>query len=415
MVELRGWMMNKIEKFTPLDKASYGYLTGLIDELCPDGVEFRALGEVCLSINAGGDLPENYQKAQKVPTKKFPYPIYSNGSDEKALYGYTDNYKVDDEAVTISARGTIGYHTVRLAKFTPIVRLITLISNIEIITSKFLNYALDITKIGHSGGSIPQLTVPNVKKIKIPIPPLTIQKEIVKILDNFTQLEAELKAELEARKKQYEHYRETLLSFDDGVEFRTLGEVDKVSMCKRIFKNQTSAVGQIPFYKIGTFGKMPNAFISQEIFNDYRKKYSFPKEGDVLLSASGTIGRRVIYDGEPAYFQDSNIIWIDNDESKVLNKFLYYFYSIVTWQTEGGTIKRLYNDNLKKIKIPIPPLTEQKRIVAILDKFDALVNDISVGLPAEITARRKQYEYYRNQLLTFTPLDSFASNGVNSR
>ena len=143
--------MNKIEKFTPLDKASYGYLTGLIDELCPDGVEFLALGEVCLSINAGGDLPENYQKVQKVPTKEFPYPIYSNGSDEKALYGYTDNYKVDDEAVTISARGTIGYHTVRSAKFTPIVRLITLIPNIEIITSKFLNYVLDITEIAPNG------------------------------------------------------------------------------------------------------------------------------------------------------------------------------------------------------------------------------------------------------------------------
>ena len=191
----------------------------------------------------------------------------------------------------------------------------------------------------------------------------------------------------------------------EGVEFRALGEIGKVSMCKRIFKNQTTSTGQIPFYKIGTFGKTANAFIPHDVFADYRKKFSFPKKGDVLLSASGTIGRRVIYDGEPAYFQDSNIIWIDNDESKVLNKFLYYFYSIVTWQTEGGTIKRLYNDNLKKIKIPIPPLTEQKRIVTILDKFDALVNDISTGLPAEITARRKQYEYYRNQLLTFTPIN----------
>ena len=119
------------------------------------------------------------------------------------------------------------------------------------------------------------------------------------------------------------------------------------------------------------------------------------------MSASGTIGRRVIYDGKLAYFQDSNIIWIDNDESQVLNKFLYYLYSIITWQTEGGTIKRLYNNNLKKVKIPIPSLSEQKRIVAILDKFDALVNDISIGLPAELKARRKQYEYYRNKLLTF--------------
>jgi len=182
-----------------------------------------------------------------------------------------------------------------------------------------------------------------------------------------------------------------------GVKFKALGEVGKVSMCKRIFKNQTSTTGQIPFYKIGTFGNTPNAFISQKIFDEYRRKFSFPKKGDVLLSASGTIGRRVIYDGEPAYFQDSNIIWIDNDESKVLNMFLFYLYTIVKWQTEGGTIKRLYNDNLKKIQIPIPPLTIQKEIVKILDNFTQL----EAELEAELTARKKQYEHYREELLSF--------------
>jgi type I restriction enzyme, S subunit len=133
--------MNKIEE--------------LIAQLCPDGVEFRELGEVCLSISAGGDLPKNYIKGQKFPTVEFPYPIYSNGTENNALYGYSDNYRIDSEAVTISARGTIGYHTVRKSKFTPIVRLITLIPNKEIVASKFLNYALDITPIGSSVGSIP--------------------------------------------------------------------------------------------------------------------------------------------------------------------------------------------------------------------------------------------------------------------
>ena len=182
-----------------------------------DDVEFRALGEVCLSISAGGDLPKKYKKGQRKPTEEFQYPIYSNGSDEKALYGYTDNYKIDNEAVTISARGTIGYHSVRSAKFTPIVRLITLIPSIKIITVKFLNYVLDITEIGHSGGSIPQLTVPNVKKIQIPIPPLSKQKEIVAILDKFDALVNDistgLPAEITARKKQYEYYRNQLLTF----------------------------------------------------------------------------------------------------------------------------------------------------------------------------------------------------------
>ena len=188
------------------------------------------------------------------------------------------------------------------------------------------------------------------------------------------------------------------------VEWKTLGEVGKVSMCKRIFKNETSKHEEIPFFKIGTFGKTPDTFISKEKYTTYKNKFSFPKKGDVLLSASGTIGRRVIYDGKPAYFQDSNIVWIDNDEKLLLNRFLYYYYSIVDWKTDGGTIKRLYNSNLKKIRVPIPPLEEQERIVAILDKFDVLVNDISVGLPAEIEARRKQYEHYREKLLTFQEL-----------
>jgi type I restriction enzyme S subunit len=260
-------------------------------------------------------------------------------------------------------------------------------------------------KYVNAGMGNPKIMSNVMEKIKIPIPPLAIQQEIVKILDNFTELKAELEAELEARKKQYEYYRTELLTFadrqTDRVRWITLNEIGKVSMCKRIFKNETLTSGDIPFYKIGTFGKQPNSYISRKIYDEYRKKYSFPKKGDVLLSASGTIGRRVIYNGEPAYFQDSNIVWIDNDESKVSNKFLYYLYAIIEWRTEGGTIQRLYNDNLKKIQIPVPPLSEQEHIIAILDKFDALVNDISIGLPAELNARRKQYEYYRNQLLTF--------------
>jgi type I restriction enzyme S subunit len=182
-----------------------------------DRVRWATLNEICLSITAGGDLPEKYLKGQTMPTKEFPYPIYSNGSDDKALYGYTDSYKIDSEAVTISARGTIGYHAVRNAKFTPIVRLLTLIPDINTISAKYLSYALDITEIGHSGGSIPQLTVPNVKKIKIPVPPIAEQERIVAILDKFDALVNDisigLPAELNARKKQYEYYRDQLLTF----------------------------------------------------------------------------------------------------------------------------------------------------------------------------------------------------------
>lgn len=173
-------------------------------------------------------------------------------------------------------------------------------------------------------------------------------------------------------------------------------------MCKRILKSQTSNEGEIPFFKIGTFGKVPDAFISKGLYDEYREKYSYPRCGDILISAAGTIGRTVIYNGEPAYYQDSNIVWLAHDEHIALNKYLYYFYQQKPWHvSEGGTIPRLYNDNILKTKIAIPPLAEQERIVKILDKFDKLCNDLTSGLPAEIAARKKQYEYYRDKLLTF--------------
>ena len=155
----------------------------------------------------------------------------------------------------------------------------------------------------------------------------------------------------------------------------TLGGIGNVAMCKRIFKEETTATGDIPFYKIGTFGRKPDAYISSHTYSEYRAKYPFPKRGDVLISASGTIGRRVRYDGEPAYFQDSNIVWIDNDEKKVLNDYLYHFYGACEWNsTKGATISRLYNEDLRRIVIAFPEShQEQQRIVGVLDEaFDGL-------------------------------------------
>ena len=173
-------------------------------------------------------------------------------------------------------------------------------------------------------------------------------------------------------------------------------------MCKRIMKEETSANGEVPFYKIGTFGGTPDAFISQQKYDEYKSKYSFPRKGDILISAAGTIGRTVRYNGEKAYFQDSNIVWIANDESIVLNDFLYYLYQLQPWKvSDGGTIARLYNDNISSAEVDVPSISEQKRIVGLLQHFDDLCNDISEGLPAEIEARQKQYEYYRDKLLSF--------------
>jgi len=179
------------------------------------------------------------------------------------------------------------------------------------------------------------------------------------------------------------------------VEWKKLGEIGDVCMCKRIMKNQTFDKGDVPFYKIGTFGGNADAFISKDLFHEYKSRFSFPQKGEILLSASGTIGRTVVYNGEDAYFQDSNIVWISNDETQVTNAFLYYCYQIVDWKIDGGTIKRLYNYNLKNTIIPIPSLSEQNRIVGILDTFTASIDN----LKEQIAQRRKQYEYYRDQLL----------------
>jgi type I restriction enzyme S subunit len=181
-------------------------------------VEWKTLGDICSTISAGGDVPKKYSKGQITPTKEFPYPIYANATGSKGLYGYTDSYKIESDAVTISARGAkIGYHTIRAAKFTAIIRLIVLVPNETVISPKFLNYALEMTPISGTKGGIPQLTVPTVKKLSIPVPSIETQEKIVSILDKFDTLTNSkiigLPAEIEMRQKQYEYYRDLLLTF----------------------------------------------------------------------------------------------------------------------------------------------------------------------------------------------------------
>jgi type I restriction enzyme S subunit len=156
-------------------------------------------------------------------------------------------------------------------------------------------------------------------------------------------------------------------------EVKRLGDIGPVCMCKRVLKHQTSAKGDIPFYKIGTFGSKPDAYISKELYESYKSIYPFPNKGDVLISASGTIGRTVVYDGLPAYFQDSNIVWIANKEAIVLNAFLTYCYETVRWTTDDNTIPRLYNDNLRKMKIVVPSKQEQQKIADCLSSLDELI------------------------------------------
>ncbi|MGE9834845.1 restriction endonuclease subunit S [Streptococcus orisratti] len=158
--------------------------------------------------------------------------------------------------------------------------------------------------------------------------------------------------------------------YTDAWELRKLGELGTVAMCRRIFKEQTSEIGEIPFYKIGTFGGTPDAFISKELFEEYRDKYSYPTKGDILISASGSIGRTVEFLGKDEYFQDSNIVWLKHD-GKIDNIFLKQFYSIVKWSgVEGSTIKRLYNENILNTEIALPTLPEQEAIGTFFSTLD---------------------------------------------
>lgn len=156
-------------------------------------------------------------------------------------------------------------------------------------------------------------------------------------------------------------------------EQRKFGDVGSVAMCRRIFKHQTSDSGEIPFFKIGTFGGVPDAFISRELFEEFKSKYPYPEKGDILISASGSIGRTVEFTGNDEYFQDSNIVWLRHDKT-VTNSFLHHLYAVVKWAgIEGSTIKRLYNDNILKTEIMIPSVPEQIKIAAVLDRIDNLI------------------------------------------
>lgn len=183
-----------------------------------------------------------------------------------------------------------------------------------------------------------------------------------------------------------------------------LGDIGKPCMCKRVMKHQTTRYGEVPFYKIGTFGNTADAFISKKLFLEYKTKYSFPKKGDILISASGTIGRAVIYDGKPAYFQNSNIVWIDNDETLVKNDFLFYAYSNVKWNTEHTTILRLYNDNFRNTLIPLPPLNEQSAIANILSDLDRYLYALDALILKKEGVKKALRIKMLNQIL--------ASNGV---
>lgn len=169
-----------------------------------------------------------------------------------------------------------------------------------------------------------------------------------------------------------------------GGVIKRIAEIGEIRMCKRIMKHQTAPVGDVPFYKIGTFGGTADAFISREIFESFRSQYPYPRKGQVLLSAAGTIGRSVVFDGSDSYYQDSNIVWIDTDESIVNNLFLHYcFKYLVDWnqyKTSGSVISRLYNDDLRAISIPFPSVEIQTNFAQQIKELEAKITGLEVDV-----------------------------------
>lgn len=376
-----------------------------------ENVEFHALGDVCNKNSfkqiGAGELENLKVNNPKEPIKLLPSSANYDWISDREI---CKDFICKGEVITLGrARyANLKYHNGEFISSNNI-----LISAKTGILGKFLYYFIENNKEKFyvATGTYPKFDMKTFDNFKIPVPSLEVQNKIVEVLDSFSSLVRSLVRSLvlekTAREKQYKYYLNHLITNARNSRILKLGEVGEVKMCKRILKNQTTKNGEIPFYKIGTFGKNADAFISKELFENFKEKYSYPKKGDILISASGTIGRSVIFDGEPAYFQDSNIVWLSHDETKVINKFLYYFYQLNPWKaTDGGTISRLYNDNVRNTEISLPPLDEQERIIRILDSLNELANGLSAGIPKEIELRQKQYEYWRDRLLEFPSKDS---------
>ncbi|WP_040624859.1 restriction endonuclease subunit S [Moraxella macacae] len=375
-------------------------MIGFIERLLQGrAVEWKSLGEI-FDIFAGGDVPKN--AFSKIQTKEFNIPILSNGINEKSLYGWTNEAKINQPSLTISARGTIGWTSYQEKPFFPIVRLLVLTPKIEL-NIKFAYHFMKLIendyKIPKSG--IPQLTKPMIKDLKIPIPPLDVQNEIVRILDKFTALNSELIKELDLRKKQYSYYRDKLLTFGDEVEYKTLSEVAQYSK-DRINFNKVNASNHISVNNLlqDRKGKINSTTLPT---NGTLIQY---QQDDILLGNIRPYLRKIWF-ADNCGGTNGDVLVIRATYEKLLPKYLFYilsdekFFLYNIKNSKGAKMPRGDKDLIMEFKFPIPPIATQQKIITILDKFETLTNSISHGLPKEINLRQKQYEYYREQLLTF--------------
>lgn len=326
---------------------------------------------------------ENIQKGKaitKSETTPGEYKVVAGGLS----FAYTTNeYNREADVITISASGAnagfVNYWHERIFASD----CITIITD-DPIKTKYIYFFLKAHQELLFSVRPQQAGQPHFYKddlIQFPIPdiPKDIQEQIVKEC-------GKIDTEFEQTRMTIEDHRAKIRQLLDGLKVvlggvsRKISEIGAIKMCKRIMKHQTSISGDVPFYKIGTFGGVPDAYISRDLFESYKSKYPYPKKGQVLLSAAGTIGKSIIFDGEDAYFQDSNIVWIDSNENIINNTFLHYcFKYLVDWgkyKTDGSIISRLYNDDLKAISLILPPLSVQTEVSEKIQSLEIKISEL---------------------------------------
>ena len=373
-------------------------LEELIAELCPDGVEYKTLGETCSNIISGKN---KFRECNGL------YPVYGS----TGIIGYSATYCHEGQKLLVARVGAnCGLVNLVDGKYD--------VSDNTLILS--VNPAYDIRFAYHQlkclnlnslsvGAGQPLITATKLKNLRIPLPPLEVQREIVRILDAYSERVAELTdrlaAELDARKKQYEYYSATILNFEDDVEYKSL--IDVADIYDSL--HQTPCYSETGFSMIrvqdinGGYINPDNTLkVSTEDYLKFTHKYQ-PRTNDIVVSRVGSYGRFSIIPSDFCCL-GQNVALI---HPKINPKYLYYILNSAKTQSwianrvKGSNQKSLSLADIKRLPIPIISRVEQERIVAILDRFDKLCNDITSGLPAEIEARRKQYEHYRDRLLTF--------------
>lgn len=353
------------------------------------GWEYKTLKEACIQLFAGGDVPKPY--ISKTKTKEFSVPIYSNGVENEGLYGYTNSAKIKEQAVTISARGTIGATFRRYEPFFPAIRLITAVPNKEILSIDYLFYALKILTIGNSGTSIPQLTIPNIKNISIPIPPLSEQKEIVEYLDSsfakIDKLKENAAKNLEEAKALFQSALKNALEPKEGWEEKTLGELGSLKNGMNFTKNESGT--ELHILGVGDFGNLFSISNTENLpiisLNEIPSDdYMLENEDIVFVRSNGNknlVGRcLLVYPGNIKTSFSGFCIRFRKNSDKVDAKYLAYFLKAPNTRKKiagnGANISNLNQKVLQSLAIPFPSLPEQQSIVFLLDSLSEKVNTL---------------------------------------